>query len=167
MVRERLHVLALGCEDLNDHQTLRHDAGLQTAASSTSPLASPANQFRILLSGLAYTLFEGLRRMALGDTDLARASPNRIRAAATAAAPIPDRPGLPPLPDQTLRRLERDARRGDEEPKHHALVALAEAPIAEAFQRVPNEAVGLVPIPRLEVHRLVAFHEGAKLPDCA
>ena len=102
-----------------------------------------------------------------GDTDLAHASPNRIRAAATAAAPIPDRPGLPPLPDQTLRLLERDARRGDEEPKHHALVALAEAPIAEAFQRVPNEAVGLVPIPRLEVHRLVAFHEGAKLPDCA
>ena len=31
----------------------------------------------------------------------------------------------------------------------------------------PNEAVGLVPIPRLKVHRLVAFHEGAKLPDCA
>ena len=86
----------------------------------------------------------------------------RERVAATAAAPIPDRPGLPPLPDQTLRLLERDARRGDEEPKHHA-----EAPIAEAFQRVPNEAVGLVPIPRLEVHRLVAFHEGAKLPDCA
>ena len=38
-----------------------------------------ANQFRILLSGLAYTLFEGLRRMALGDTELAHASPDRIR----------------------------------------------------------------------------------------
>ena len=38
-----------------------------------------ANQFRILLSGLAYTLFEGLRRMALGDTEFAHASPDRIR----------------------------------------------------------------------------------------
>ncbi len=38
-----------------------------------------ANQSRILLSGLAYTLFEGLRRMALGDTELAHPSPDRIR----------------------------------------------------------------------------------------
>ena len=38
-----------------------------------------ANQFRILLSGLAYTLFEGLRRFALGDTELETASPDRIR----------------------------------------------------------------------------------------
>lgn len=37
------------------------------------------NQFRQLLSGLAYTLFEGLRRQALADTSLANASPNRIR----------------------------------------------------------------------------------------
>ncbi len=37
------------------------------------------NQFRQLLSGLAYTLFEGLRRQALNDTSLAKASPNRIR----------------------------------------------------------------------------------------
>ena len=47
MVRQRLHALALGCEDLNDHQTLRHDAGLQTAAASTSPLASPATPCRL------------------------------------------------------------------------------------------------------------------------
>ena len=103
MVRERLHVLALGCEDLNDHQTLRHDAGLQTAASSTSPLASPANQFRILLSGLAYTLFEGLRRMALGrhgprpcqsqphpgGRDRRRADPGPPRSPATAGPDAP------------------------------------------------------------------------------
>ena len=38
-----------------------------------------ANQFRVLLSGLAYTLFEGLRRLALGDTPLKTASPDRIR----------------------------------------------------------------------------------------
>ena len=37
------------------------------------------NQFRQLLSGLAYTLFEGLRVRALANTDLAKASPNRIR----------------------------------------------------------------------------------------
>ena len=38
-----------------------------------------ANQFRQLLSALAYTLIEGLRRLALGGTALAAASPNRIR----------------------------------------------------------------------------------------
>ena len=38
-----------------------------------------SNQFRQLLSGLAYTLMEGLRRLALGGTVLAVASPNRIR----------------------------------------------------------------------------------------
>jgi hypothetical protein len=37
------------------------------------------NQFRQLLSGLAYTLFEGLRARALQNTMLAKASPNRIR----------------------------------------------------------------------------------------
>lgn len=37
------------------------------------------NQFRQLLSGLAYTLFEALRRMALAGTRLALASPNTIR----------------------------------------------------------------------------------------
>ena len=48
-------------------------------ASRASCMRMAANQFRILLSGLAYTLFEGLRRMALGDTELAHASPDRIR----------------------------------------------------------------------------------------
>ncbi len=37
------------------------------------------HQFRPLLSGLAYTLLEGLRRKALKGTTLAKASPNRIR----------------------------------------------------------------------------------------
>ena len=48
-------------------------------AARTFCMRMAANQFRILLSGLAYTLFEGLRRMALGGTDLAHASPDRIR----------------------------------------------------------------------------------------
>ena len=46
LVRQRLHALALGYEDLNDHQTLRHDAGLQAAASSSAALASPATLCR-------------------------------------------------------------------------------------------------------------------------
>ena len=38
-----------------------------------------SNQFRQLLSGLAYTLFEALRRLALAGTRLAAASPSTIR----------------------------------------------------------------------------------------
>ena len=38
-----------------------------------------ANQLRLLLSGLAYVLVEGMRRMALSATDLAKASPQVIR----------------------------------------------------------------------------------------
>ena len=38
-----------------------------------------SHQFRQLLTGLAYTLMEGLRRLALGNTMLNVAGPNRIR----------------------------------------------------------------------------------------
>lgn len=38
-----------------------------------------ANQLRLMLSGLAYVLLEGMRRMALSATDLAKASPQTIR----------------------------------------------------------------------------------------
>ena len=38
-----------------------------------------SNQLRPLLSVLAYTLMEGLRRLALGNTALAVAGPNHIR----------------------------------------------------------------------------------------
>ena len=38
-----------------------------------------SNQFRLLLSALAYTLMEQLRRLALRGTELARATPGRIR----------------------------------------------------------------------------------------
>jgi len=48
-------------------------------ATRTSCMRMAAHQFRVLLSGLAYTLFEGLRRLALGDTPLETASPDRIR----------------------------------------------------------------------------------------
>jgi hypothetical protein len=38
-----------------------------------------ANQFRLLLSGLAYSLVEGLRSIALGNTTLAKAQPETLR----------------------------------------------------------------------------------------
>ena len=37
------------------------------------------NQFRMLLSGLAYTLTEAIRRLALKNTELAKASCGTIR----------------------------------------------------------------------------------------
>ena len=46
LVRQRLHALVLGYADLNDHDTLRHDAGLPTGASSTAALGSPATLCR-------------------------------------------------------------------------------------------------------------------------
>ena len=72
-----------------------------------------------------------------------------------------------PLPHQALHLLARDPRRGDEEAEDHAPVAPAEPAVAEALQRVADEAVRLVPVQRLEVHSLVAFDEGPELPDCA
>ena len=91
----------------------------------------------------------------------------RERPAPAAAAPVPDRAGIPPLAHQALHLLARDARGGDQEAQHHALVALAETPLAEPVQGVPHEAVRLVAALGLEVHRLVAFDEGPKLPHCA
>jgi len=55
------------------------DQQLDLFAKRTSSHRWWPNQFRQLLSGLAYTLFEGLRRKALKNTSLAKASPNRIR----------------------------------------------------------------------------------------
>jgi len=40
MLRQRVFGIALGYEDLNDHDALRHDAALQTAAERDAPLAS-------------------------------------------------------------------------------------------------------------------------------
>lgn len=40
LVRQRLHALALDYQDRNDHATLRHDAGLQTAVDRIDLLAS-------------------------------------------------------------------------------------------------------------------------------
>ena len=46
LVRQRLYALALGYEDLNDHQQLRHDPALQTAAEQLDTLASPSTLCR-------------------------------------------------------------------------------------------------------------------------
>lgn len=48
-------------------------------ADRTSCHAMAANQFRLLLSSAAYTLFEALRRLALAGTRLARAQCDTIR----------------------------------------------------------------------------------------
>lgn len=55
------------------------DQQLDPFAGSASCHRWWPNQFRQLLSGLAYSLFEGLHSRALENTVLAKASPNRIR----------------------------------------------------------------------------------------
>ena len=55
------------------------DQQLGLFADRASSSEFNANQFRLLLSALAFVLLEGMRRMALNATDLARASPQTIR----------------------------------------------------------------------------------------
>lgn len=45
-MRQRIYGLALGYEDLNDHQQLRHDIAFQTAAGSPATLSSPSTLCR-------------------------------------------------------------------------------------------------------------------------
>ncbi len=47
LLRQRLFALAAGYEDLNDHQSLRHDSALKTATSSLDPLASAPTLYRL------------------------------------------------------------------------------------------------------------------------
>jgi hypothetical protein len=47
LLQQRIYALALGYEDLNDHQTLRHDGALQTAAGELQALASPSTLHRL------------------------------------------------------------------------------------------------------------------------
>ena len=46
MVRQRVYALALGYEDLNDHDTLRREIGLQTAVERDRSLASASTLCR-------------------------------------------------------------------------------------------------------------------------
>ena len=47
MVRQRVYALALGYEDLNDHEELRSDPALQTAVDADGPLAGASTLCRI------------------------------------------------------------------------------------------------------------------------
>ncbi|MDY7029189.1 MAG: IS1380 family transposase [Spirochaetota bacterium] len=47
MLKQRIYGLCLGYEDLNDHQTLRHDIGFQTAVEAEAALASSATLCRL------------------------------------------------------------------------------------------------------------------------
>ena len=47
MLRQRVFGIALGYEDLNDHDALRHDVALQTAAGRDGPLASAPTLCRL------------------------------------------------------------------------------------------------------------------------
>ena len=47
MVRQRIYGIAAGYEDLNDHDTLRHDVAWQTAVERISPLASSPTLCRL------------------------------------------------------------------------------------------------------------------------
>ncbi len=46
LLRQRIYALALGYEDLNDHQQWRHDLALQTATSRMEALASSSTLCR-------------------------------------------------------------------------------------------------------------------------
>ncbi len=47
MVRQRVYALALGYEDLNDHDELRSDPALQTAVDADGPLAGASTLCRL------------------------------------------------------------------------------------------------------------------------
>lgn len=47
MLQQRVYGIALGYEDLNDHDTLRNDLALQTAVDSENPLASRSTLSRL------------------------------------------------------------------------------------------------------------------------
>jgi hypothetical protein len=47
LLRQRIYGLALGYEDLNDHDTLRHDLAWQTAVERSEPLASSPTLCRL------------------------------------------------------------------------------------------------------------------------
>ena len=63
MLRQRSYGMALGREDLNDHNQLRDDPLLQTALGKDSPLASPSTLCRFENSAdraLAWTIIRAL-----------------------------------------------------------------------------------------------------------
>ena len=55
------------------------DCQLDLFANRMSAHAYKANQLRLLLAAFAYVLIDGIRRVALEKTNLAKAVPNTIR----------------------------------------------------------------------------------------
>ena len=79
LLRQRVYALALGYEDLNDKlycargemENRIKEQQLDLFADRTSCHRWWPNQFRLLLSSLAYMLLEAIRRLALQGTELA------------------------------------------------------------------------------------------------
>ena len=94
-----------------------------------------ANQLRLLLSGLAHTRIEGMRRMALGATELARATPQTIRTALLKVGAV--------ALSNTRRVRLREAPLPDDEPLVRLLMSRSH-PGQDLFRRV---AAALAPQP--------------------
>ena len=72
--------MALGYEDLNDHDSLRKDLLWQAAAERNEELASCSTLCRLEnRAGRKEVLLEALRRIGLKGTELARAQVTTIR----------------------------------------------------------------------------------------
>ena len=79
MLAQRIYGLALGYEDLNDHEQLRSDP-LMALLSGKRELAEPlAGKSTLNRLELAYTLVEALRRLGLKGTEWAEAQVDTIR----------------------------------------------------------------------------------------
>jgi hypothetical protein len=63
MLRQRIYGIALGYEDLNDHDTLRTDPALQTAVDSTDNLASSPTLCRLENTANRKIIFEANKLM--------------------------------------------------------------------------------------------------------
>ncbi len=107
--------------------------GLFAARASSSDFH--ANQLRLLLSGLAYVLIEGMRRMALSATELARATPQTIRLALLKVGAV--------ALSNTRRVRLREAQLPDGEPLVRLLMSRSH-PGQDLFRRV---AAALAPQP--------------------
>lgn len=68
LIAQRLHALALGYEDINDHDTLRRDPLLAVAAGKIDPLGAHRRQAR----GQALAASSTLNRLELGNTKSSR-----------------------------------------------------------------------------------------------
>ena len=59
MIKQRIYGIALGYEDLNDHQSLRHDPAIQTAVDRERALASTSTLFRMEQKGRFFNGYYG------------------------------------------------------------------------------------------------------------